>query len=130
MKRNRITYAIFIFLTICAGLLSRKLGRILPDFLNLYVGDALWAFAVFLLVGFLFPNKKISFVWMVSLVFSYAIEVSQLYHAPWLDSIRHTTPGGLVLGFGFLWSDILAYTIGITAGAIGEYCIKKYVVKK
>ena len=52
----------------------------------------------------------------VALSFSYLIEVSQLYHAPWIDSIRATTLGGLVLGFGFLWSDIACYTVGVTLG--------------
>jgi len=28
--------------------------------------------------------------------------------------------GGLVLGFGFLWSDILAYCIGVSAGYLIE----------
>ena len=46
------------------------------------------------------------------------IEISQLYHAPWIDSIRATTLGGLILGFGFLWSDLICYTVGIVIGAI------------
>ena len=41
-----------------------------------------------------------------------------LYHAPWIDNLRQTTLGGLVLGFGFLWSDIFCYTIGIIIGVI------------
>ena len=50
---------------------------------------------------------------VLALVFSYLIEISQLYHAPWIDAIRSTALGGLVLGFGFLWSDILCYTVGV-----------------
>ena len=42
----------------------------------------------------------------------YAIEGSQLCHAPWIDTIRHTRLGALVLGYGFLWSDIICYTVG------------------
>jgi hypothetical protein len=29
-----------------------------------------------------------------------------------LNQWRRTTIGGLILGFGFLWSDFLMYTIG------------------
>ena len=42
--------------------------------------------------------------------------MSQLYHAEWIDNIRATTLGGLVLGYGFLWSDLVAYTIGVGVG--------------
>ena len=54
----------------------------------------------------------------VGIGLSYLIEISQLYHAPWIDAIRATALGGLVLGFGFLWSDILCYTVGVLLGII------------
>ena len=34
-----------------------------------------------------------------ALLFSYAIEFSQLYQAEWINALRHTALGGLVLGF-------------------------------
>ncbi len=46
------------------------------------------------------------------------VELSQLYHAPWIDSIRQTTLGGLILGFGFLWSDLACYALGVLAEII------------
>jgi hypothetical protein len=55
-----------------------------------------------------------------ALLFSIAIEVSQLYHAPWIDAIRATVPGALALGFTFLWSDLVCYGCGIALGAIAE----------
>jgi len=51
-----------------------------------------------------------------ALAFSIAIELSQLYHAPWIDSIRHTTLGALILGFGFVWSDLICYAVGVLLG--------------
>lgn len=33
--------------------------------------------------------------------FLFVIEFSQLYHAEWIDQIRDTSLGGLVLGYGF-----------------------------
>ena len=50
--------------------------------------------------------------------FSVAIELGQLYHAPWIDSIRQTTLGGLILGFGFLWSDLACYAVGVGLGVM------------
>ena len=53
-------------------------------------------------------------------VFSVAIETSQLYHAPWIDAIRRTRPGALVLGYGFLWSDLACYAAGVALATAVE----------
>ena len=62
---------------------------------------------------------------LLSLSFSILIEVSQLYHAPWIDSIRRTTMGGLVLGFGFVWSDLACYAVGVGLGVVIEMSTSK-----
>ena len=124
-KRNRLLYAVFTIVVIILGLSSRKFAFALPDLLNEYLGDALWALMIFTGFGFLFPKietKKLAFI---SLIFCYGIEISQLYHAEWIDSIRATTLGGLVLGYGFLWSDLVAYTIGVGVGMLGEFMLRK-----
>ena len=53
--------------------------------------------------------------------FSYLIEISQLYQGEWINSIRDTTLGALILGHGFLFSDLICYTIGILIGVVIEY---------
>lgn len=117
MRRNRILYLILTIITIILGLLSRKVQG-LTQIISSYSGDALWALMVFFLFSFLFNKKSTIFILVISIIFSYGIEISQLYHAPWIDSIRATTLGGLILGFGFLWSDLICYTVGIVIGAI------------
>ena len=117
MRRNRILYLILTIITIILGLLSRKVQG-LPQIISSYSGDALWALMVFFLFSFLFNKKSTIFILVISIIFSYGIEISQLYHAPWIDSIRATTLGGLILGFGFLWIDLICYTVGIVIGAI------------
>lgn len=117
MRRNRILYLILTIITIILGLLSRKVQG-LPQIISSYSGDALWALMVFFLFSFLFNKKSTIFILVISIIFSYGIEISQLYHVPWIDSIRATTLGGLILGFGFLWSDLICYTVGIVIGAI------------
>ncbi len=32
--------------------------------------------------------------------------------------IRQTTLGGLILGFGFLWSDLVCYALGVELGVL------------
>ncbi|MEI2316660.1 DUF2809 domain-containing protein [Bacillus paramobilis] len=124
-KRNRLLYALFTIVVIILGLSSRKLAFALPQLLNDYLGDALWALMIFTGFGFLFPKIKTKKLAFISLLFCYVIEVSQLYHAEWIDNIRATTLGGLVLGYGFLWSDIVAYTIGVGIGMFCEFMLRK-----
>ena len=124
MKRNRILYLILTIITIILGLLSRKVQG-LPQIISSYSGDILWALMVFFLFSFLFNKKSTIFILVISIIFSYGIEISQLYHAPWIDSIRATSLGGLILGFGFLWSDIVCYTVGIIIGSVIDFIINK-----
>lgn len=123
-KRNRLLYATFTIIVIILGLSSRKFAFALPELLNDYLGDALWALMIFIDSDFYFlkiETKKLAFI---SLIFCYGIEMSQLYHAEWIDNIRATTLGGLVLGCGFLWSDLVAYTIGIGVGFLFEFILR------
>ena len=124
MKRNRLLYLILTIIVMILGLLSRKISG-LPKIIELYSGDTFWALMVFLLYAFIFNKKSTKFIIIWAIIFSYSIEISQLYHAPWIDDIRNTTLGGLVLGFGFLWSDLICYTIGVIIGSIIDIIISK-----
>ena len=111
--RNRIVYLISVAIVMGLGLSSRKYAGYLPEWINTYLGDALWAVMIYLFTAVLLHDRKLLQIALASLLFCYLIEISQLYHAPWIDAIRNTRLGGLVLGFGFLWTDIIAYTMGI-----------------
>lgn len=118
IKRNRWTYLVMVGVTIMLGLSSRQFSGYLPKAINLYLGDALWALMVFFIFCFIFRSKGTGWLAAVALLFAFGIEISQLYHAPWIDAIRQTRLGGLVLGYGFLWRDLVAYTIGSAVGAV------------
>ncbi len=120
MKRSRITYLIAAIAVVVIGLASRRYPQVLPEFLASYAGDTLWALMAFLGIGMLFPGWSTLRVGLIALLFAFAIELSQLYHSPWLDQVRHTTAGGLILGYGFLWSDLLCYVAGISIGCTLE----------
>ena len=60
---------------------------------------------------------------VISLAIAFAVEASQLYQAAWLNEVRRTTLGALLLGRGFLWSDLVCYAVGIFAGAVGELAV-------
>ena len=127
-KYNKLFYPLMIFMVICLGLLSRRMTRYIPDIIDLFLGDSLWALMVYLSISMVFRNWSIKKVAFMSILFCFTIEFSQLYHAAWIDMIRRTTLGGLILGYGFLWSDLAAYLLGIgfgiTIDCIVEECIE------
>jgi hypothetical protein len=120
MLKARIRYLVLIFAIIIAGLLSRKFA-IIP----LWVGDVLWAAMIFFMVRFFYVGSSIKRIAIISLIICYAIEFSQLYKAEWIDKLRHTLFGKLVLGDTFLWGDLLSYTIGIGLGIFVEVTLNR-----
>lgn len=120
-QKVRIGYLIALALIILSGLLSREV-----DWLPEETGDALWAIMVFCLLRVIFPMGRLLHIALGSLAVSYCVEFSQLIRWPWLVEFRSTTIGHLMLGQGFLWSDLIAYTIGILL-----FCIlTDYIEKK
>lgn len=81
---------------------------------------------LFLLVSTLLAGRPILTRVAISLALAFLVEISQLYHAPWIDSIRQTTLGGLVLGFGFPWTDLACYSVGIVTGSLTEWGIRHF----
>jgi len=124
-KRLRLYYSIAIMITIALGLASRRFAHQLPDILSDHAGDALWAIMIYIGIRILWVHKSLWFATILSLVFCYLIECSQLYQAVWINDIRHTIIGGLILGKGFLWIDLVRYTIGILIAVILDYTLLK-----
>jgi len=118
MSRTRVIYFIVIIFVAIIGLLSRQF-----TFIPLFIGDILWATMVYFIVRFLFIGKNPRFAILISLLFCFVIEFSQLYKTPWIDNLRRTLLGRLVLGETFLWGDLLSYTVGIAFGVLVERLI-------
>ncbi|WP_459190259.1 DUF2809 domain-containing protein [Parabacteroides sp. APC149_11_2_Y6] len=118
---KRWIYLAATFLIILAGLASRKYGDVLPKCIAEYSGDTLWAAMVYLALRFLFSPISILKATTGALLFSYCIEISQLYQADWINIVRSTMLGSLILGHGFLWSDMVCYTVGILLSATIDY---------
>lgn len=124
--RNRWIYAGLAMGTILLGLYSRSRYVVGPQFLIDYSGDTLWALMVFWVCGFLMNRSKSLLIGFLALSFCYCIELSQLYHAPWIDLLRNNKFGGLVLGYGFKYSDLLCYSVGVLFGVSVEYLFRGY----
>ncbi|KRB56061.1 DUF2809 domain-containing protein [Flavobacterium sp. Root186] len=125
MKKSRIQYFVLFLCTILLGILSRKIS-----FIPLWIGDFLYAVMIYFLVRIFLPNKKALIVALFSLLLCYCIEFLQLYQAEWIIELRKTLFGRYVLGQGFLWSDILAYTFGIIIAFLIEKKALNYLNQK
>lgn len=126
VKRHFFLYFILSIVTLVCGLFSRSKTLPLPDFIVTYGGDTLWALMVYWIFCLAFPKTKTVYLFIATVFFSYSIEFSQFYQAPWINSIRNTTLGGLILGFGFLISDLVCLFIGALIGGISDYFLIKY----
>lgn len=58
---------------------------------------------------------------LLALTFAVGAEFSQLYHTPWIDAVRATLPGKLVLGNTFNWPNLPAHVVSIVLGALAEW---------
>jgi hypothetical protein len=126
-KRNRLWYGFCIVLVVTGGLLWRHPWFSLPAAVSKYGGDALWSLFVFLGFGFLLPRSSTRRTAILAILFSFAVETSQLWHAPWIDAVRETRLGALALGSVFHWPDFVAYILGIAIGATAEWVFRRIV---
>ena len=120
-RHRRLFHAGLTMTVLVMGLMVHRANLGLSAVFRDVLGDALWALMMFHALGAAFPRLRLATHVIVSLVLCFAVEFSQLYHTPWLDELRATVPGHLVLGSGFDSRDLVAYTIGVLAG----WCIER-----
>ena len=117
MPRSRPRSVALLVVTILAGLASRQWAASLPAFIAAYGGDTLWAGMVFWLLAIVWPRAGAVRLASAALAIAVVDELSQLYHAPWIDGLRATRLAALALGQGFLWSDLACYAAGVSLAA-------------
>jgi hypothetical protein len=123
--RKRWIYFILILINIPLGLGSRRFAPDLPSLLATYGGDVLSASCIFFGIRFLFIKKGLPKIALISYLVCICIETLQLYQAEWIQKIRHTPPFGILLGYGFLWSDWICYAVGVLIGFLGALLIER-----
>jgi hypothetical protein len=119
-RRTRLWAAVGMLLAAAFGLASRSAPMADWPIIGTYGGDAAWAMAAYAGWRMLLPS--VDRLWIAGLAFGLAtmVEISQLANWEWLNSIRDRRLGALLLGRGFLWSDLAAYAVGtVTAMIIG-----------
>lgn len=108
---------------------SRRYPALLPAWIARYAGDTLWAALVFWLLALTWRRASTLRITAGAFTIAVAVEVSQLYHAPWVDAIRDTRFGRLILGSDFLWSDLLCYAVGIGCAAAADALLAAHFVR-
>ncbi len=122
--RGRVTararYLALAIGTVGLGLAVHLRGTALPPAARDVLGDALWAAMMVWCVSAVAPAARRPTRGAAALAVCWAVEASQLYHAPALDAVRTTTVGRLVLGSGFDPRDLAAYAAGVLAAVLLE----------
>ena len=128
MKKSvkiRLFYAGGALLLIALGLASRRFG-----FFPAAFGDALWAMVVYCCWRIVLTEKPLFISAAAALITSFAVEFSQLLTFEWLVRFRSTVIGHLLLGKGFLWTDLPAYAAGVAAVYLLTLGIRKLMQKR
>jgi hypothetical protein len=102
---------------IVLGLGSRIYADLLPAAIARYGGDTLWATAAFMALSIVWPGARTHWLAAAAALISLAVELSQLFHPAWLERVRRWPGAPLLLGYGFLASDLLCYAAGVALGA-------------
>lgn len=125
-----LIYLLCAMTVMALGLASRRFVAGLPPFLAEYAGDTLWALLVFLVISALRPDARLLVRCAAALGLAFLVEISQLYHAPWINGIRTTKLGGLVLGYGFLWADLVCYAAGVGIGSFVDWATRAWAMRR
>jgi Protein of unknown function (DUF2809) len=117
-------FGILIFVTIPLGLLSR--ARVsMPDLVRTFGGDVLSATCIYFGVAFCLPRWSTLKRTLFAFVICVLIEMQQLVTWHWLVWARDETPLDILLGHGFLWSDIGSYAFGVVLGAVVAVAVQR-----
>jgi Protein of unknown function (DUF2809) len=112
----RSIHAVLIAITIPLGLASRAASLPMPGVVRTYGGDVLSATCIYFGVRWVMHNRDIWRNAIVAYFICVLIELQQLITWTPLLRLRNDTPVGILLGHGFLWSDLVCYAVGVLAG--------------
>jgi Protein of unknown function (DUF2809) len=111
-RPSRAVYAVGTAVIISAGLLCRLPGSGLPWPVAKWSGSILWGAMVYFLVALARPDAGSGRKLAVAVAIALSVELSRLYHSPWLDEFRTTVAGAILLGRIFSPWNVVAYAIG------------------
>jgi hypothetical protein len=118
--RKRVIAFVGLIAAALLGLASRKTLLHEVPILGEYGGDVCWAIAAFALVRLCVPRVSVRVVMLVAGALSLGVELSQLIDIPVVNDLRENALVALLIGRGFLASDLASYAAGIIIAATVE----------
>lgn len=118
ISRTRWTTLLLLVVVTLLGLGFRAYRGPLQNVVNHY-GPASVCYMVFFILAIFFLLPRSATILPIAigvLVWTCFVEFSQLWHPPWLESIRGTVAGRLLFGNSFSWWDFPAYLVGCLLG--------------
>jgi hypothetical protein len=112
MLIRRLIYVLLIIFCMWLAFATRLHADRFWPFIAKYGGDIIWSAQFLFLLRIIFIRASLLRLAFINYILGVLVEVSQIYHAPWINNIRSTAVGEALLGLGFLWSDLACYAAG------------------
>lgn len=112
MIYKRILFLALSFFCLWLALATRKYTNFFHPFIIEFGGDVLWAAGFMFILRAIFLKYNLVKLSIVCYVLGAVNELLQLYQAHWIQSIRATYIGRLMLGVGFVATDFVCYLLG------------------
>ena len=110
----------YFFLTVALFIIEVLIALFVRDaFVRPYVGDYLVVMLIYCSIR-TFLNASAWKVALFVLLFSYSIETLQYFRIVDKLGLQNNTIARTVIGYGFDWMDLVAYTLGILTILIAE----------
>jgi hypothetical protein len=130
MLLRRVVYFILFAFFIWLALATRNHANWFNSLVQEYGGDVAWSAAFLFLVRAIFIYHSVYILAIICYVLGVLDECSQLLQYKWIVAARQTYIGRLMLGVGFLWSDLVCYAIGVLLALIIILLAERYLFPK
>lgn len=127
---SRLKYRIALLLSVLA---IAPLGYVVrfsgfgPSWFQDGAGSVAYEIFWIFLVALLLPTASPFRVAVGVCLATYGLEFLQLWQPAWLQALRATLPGRLVLGNTFTWSDFFSYFVGSLIGWLGLRSLRHWL---
>ena len=125
ISKQRVLTLLFILLTIPLGFFTKFYSGPAQDWINNTLGGLLYEIFWCLVLFFIFPEKRPFLLAALVFISTCFLEFLQLWHPPFLESLRSNFIGRTILGNAFNWMDFPYYI----AGSILGYFILRFISK-
>lgn len=126
MYKRRIIYLLLFCFCTWLALSTRSHKQWFPNWVVVYGGDIIWAGMFVFFLRMIFVKTPLFTLIVINYILGVLDECSQLITAPWFVAIRQTKLGKLMLGVGFVWSDLVCYAIGTLLAWLIAIIVDKY----